>query len=347
MEGRKVQRVGHSSLAVSLPSDWAKKADIKPGDLVFITSQDDGSLKLIPSTLAEKQVKVEEVIVNSKLCEEEGMLERIIVGNYILGRDVIRVVAPLRLNNSHLNEIRGILPKLMGLGIIEETPNQVILQCSIDPTKFPINRAILRLYIISSLMQKEAIKALVDGDLELAREVINRENEADTIYYLILRLLCFMEQEKMTGKKGPSPLMVLDYRVIAQYLERIADWADLIARNLLGIENHINKIDESLINEIEKLNNLASNICYNAITSISKSNIKLANEAVKEYKQIIKPEEERLIEKVLCCEVEAYVACRLRLIIYDIRRIAELGSEIAQIAINRVLEKSSKICEIY
>ncbi|MCP8319285.1 MAG: phosphate uptake regulator PhoU [Candidatus Methylarchaceae archaeon HK01B] len=347
MESRKVQRVGLSSIAVSLPSDWAKKADIKPGDLLFVMPQSDGSLKLVPSALAEKQPKIEEVIINSNLCDEPGMLERIITGNYILARDVIRIVAPLRLHNSHLNEIRGILPKLMGLGIIEETPNQVILQCSIDPTKFPVHRAILRLHIISTLMQKEAIKAFVDRDFELAREVIDRENEADTIYYLILRLLSFIEEEKKTGKKGAVPLYVLDYRVIAQYLERSADWAEMIARNVLDIEEYIDEIDKSIINEYNKLNEFAYNVCNKAMMSISKNDIKLANSAIGEYKKIAESEEERLLKEILEHVPNKYVSCRLRFILYAIRRIAELGVEIAQIAINRVLGKSSKICEIY
>jgi len=345
MEGRKVQRVGHSSLAVSLPSEWAKKAGIQPGDLVFIIPQNDGSIKLLPSALAEKQPKIEEVIVNSNLCDEVGMLERIIVGNYILGRDVIRVVAPVRLHNSHLNEIRGILPKLIGLGIIEETPNQVVLQCSIDPSKFPIHRALLRLYIISSLMQKEAIRALVEEDFDLAKEVIDRENEADTIYYLILRLLLFIEQEKTTGKKGLGPLYALDYRVIAQYLERIADWAEWIARNVLAIEKYLVEIDKSIIHEYSKFNELAYNVCHKAMTSISKNDIKLANSAIEDYKQISESEEE--FEKILESIPNAILCIRLRFILYNIRRIAELGAEIAQIAINRVLGKSSKICEIY
>ena len=47
MEGRKIQRVGRATLAVSLPRAWVKETGIKQGDLVFCAPQKDGSLNVI------------------------------------------------------------------------------------------------------------------------------------------------------------------------------------------------------------------------------------------------------------------------------------------------------------
>ncbi|MCP8308722.1 MAG: AbrB/MazE/SpoVT family DNA-binding domain-containing protein [archaeon] len=349
MEGRKVQRVGTSSLAVSLPIDWAKKAGIKPGDLILFTQEKDGSLKLVPSALAKQESEVKEAVVNSNLCDEYGMLERIIVGNYILGHDVIRIVSSIRMQGAHVEEVRRILRKLIGLGIIEETPNQIVLQCSVDPAKFPIYKVMGRLYIISSLMHEEAVKALIDSNFELAKEAISREDDADMMYYLTLRLLYSAQQDKAIAEKIGlvEPLHALSNRAIALLLERIGDWAENIAKNVLSIKDCRSEINESIVNGLSQLSKLASSICYKAMQSISKNDIKLANSAIGEYKKIIESEEERLTKEILEQVSNIYVVAHLRAVLYSIRRIAELGAEIAQMAINRGLEKSSKICEVY
>ena len=45
MEPRKIQKVGYSTLSVSLPMNWAKKTGIKKGDVVFISEENDGAYK--------------------------------------------------------------------------------------------------------------------------------------------------------------------------------------------------------------------------------------------------------------------------------------------------------------
>src|SRR3972149_812103 len=45
-EPRKVQRLGYSSMGVSLPKDWAKGCGIEPGSTVLIVKEDDGTLRI-------------------------------------------------------------------------------------------------------------------------------------------------------------------------------------------------------------------------------------------------------------------------------------------------------------
>src|SRR2546429_285394 len=46
LETRKVQKLGYSSLGVSLPKDWAASNGIRPGALVSLAIEDDGSLRV-------------------------------------------------------------------------------------------------------------------------------------------------------------------------------------------------------------------------------------------------------------------------------------------------------------
>lgn len=82
----------------------------------------DGSLKLLPNELVKSKDETEEYICNADLCDDPKMLERVIVGSYILDREVFSMISSERMRSEHIEEIRGIIRKLIGLGIVEETP---------------------------------------------------------------------------------------------------------------------------------------------------------------------------------------------------------------------------------
>src|SRR5207245_9389118 len=56
LETRKVQKLGYSSLGVSLPKDWAASNGIRPGALVSLAIEDDGSLRARVGPSAEYPV---------------------------------------------------------------------------------------------------------------------------------------------------------------------------------------------------------------------------------------------------------------------------------------------------
>ena len=200
MEARKVQRVGYSTLTVSLPRGWVGDVKLKAGDIVSIKREDDGSLKLIPGT-ERKREEVKNVVVNTDLCNSPNLLTRVITGNYILGHDTIQVVAKDELKKVHLEEIRATTQRLTGLSIVEQTLKQITLQSFVDPTRFPIYGLMRRLHIIISSMLDASIKALVERRPELAAEVTHMEEESDRIYWLIVRQLLLAIRDRSAGSK--------------------------------------------------------------------------------------------------------------------------------------------------
>ncbi|MFX0210530.1 MAG: AbrB/MazE/SpoVT family DNA-binding domain-containing protein, partial [Candidatus Hodarchaeota archaeon] len=106
VEARKIQRAGYSSLSVSLPIDWAKEVKLKQGDTVFFTREKDNSLNLKLSDQLMSEADTKEFVINSDLCNEKRMLERIIVGNYVIGRDMLRITSSKRIRSAHIEETR-------------------------------------------------------------------------------------------------------------------------------------------------------------------------------------------------------------------------------------------------
>ena len=339
LEIRKVQRVGYSTLSVSLPREWVKDVRLKQGDLVTFLREKDGSLKLMPNDLVERETKVEEFIVNSDLCEEQGMLERIVVGNYILGRDVITITSSDRLRSAHVEEVRRMVRRLFGLGIVEETPNRIVLQCSVDPAKFKIDMLIRRLSVIASTMQSEAVQALLEFDNKLAEDAIRREDEADMVYWLAMRLLLSAQRVRAIAEKTglEDPLHILYYGLITRYLELIADYAEGIARNAIEFKDCCKeKVSKHVINRVDNLSELAHNIFLKAMDCFFTGDIKIAHNLL-EIRKNIKREHEILMKELP--EIP-----HLRTVVWSLTRIADNGAGIAVMAINRALEKPSKMC---
>ncbi|MCS7114805.1 MAG: phosphate uptake regulator PhoU [Candidatus Bathyarchaeota archaeon] len=338
LESRKVQKVGYSTMTISLPSEWVKQNNLNPGDIVFIVPEKDGTLRIMPAHFVQKE-EAEEHIINVDACNEKGMLERIIVGSYILGRDVIRVTSTKRIEKAHIDEVRGIVRKLIGLGILEETSKGILLQCSVDPTKFKLDMLVRRLSLIASTILSEAVQALVEGNEKLAEEAISREDEADSIFYLAVRLLLSAQVNPNIAEKiGATDIIFLPAtRLILQFLELIADYSEDMAKKVIDLKIYRDKITDDIVQEIQHFADLTQSIFQKAVDCLFTRDLKVAN-GVLEMHKVLDMESNKLIQELP--EIPF-----LRVMISCLTKISDLGASIADIAINRALEKPSKDVE--
>lgn len=313
---------------------------LKRGDFLLLTEEHDGSLKLIPNALAETRSAMgRELIINSDLCNESGMLERVIIGNYILGRESFLISSSSkRIQSEHIEEVRCIAKKLIGMGIVEESPNRIILQCSIDPSKLQINTLMRQLSVIVSTMYGETMQALADFNEELAKDAIRREDEVNMMYWLIMRLLLSAQLSRDTAQKiGIKELLQIpDERMISKYLETIADCAEKIAQRVLALQEYRTQVSVDTINRLQRLGSLARSIFEKAMDCISTGDIKIANHLL-EMRRTLDLEEEKLMRQLPDIP-------HLGAVVLGITRIAESGAGIAVIALDRALERPNDFC---
>ncbi len=344
---RRLQKVGHNTLSITLPNQWIKEMGLKKGDALVFSFEDDGSLRLRPSTIVEKEKQRQEVVIYSDQCGDPSLLERLIIGNYILGYDVLRIVSSTSFKVSHLEAIKRAVGKLIGVAIIEETPLQVILQCMVEPSSFPVQVLLRRLYIIVSTMHKELSDALRELNSSLARQIVLREPEADKMHLLISRLLTIAQTNKelysTIGIEDSRDLIL--YRLVSQNLERIGDWIENMSKYIEYLEPNKNYIQEEALSYLVEMSNLSHTICFNAINSLFTGDVEEANNVILQYKETYQDRDSRIMHKLV-----EYVQCQpcgpmIGVIVFGLVRIAELGSEIAEAAINRGLRKPSKFSE--
>jgi phosphate uptake regulator len=344
LEARKVQRVGYSTLTVSLPRDWVQQVKLNAGDTVSLKREDDDSLKLIPGT-EHKREEIRNCVINSDLCNSPNLLTRVIKANYILGHDTIQVVAKEELKKIHLEEIRETTQHLNGISIVEQTLNQVVLQSFVDPTRFPINGLLRRLYIIVSSMVDSSIKALLIARPELAVEVIHMQEESDKIYWLIVRQLLLAIRDRSTASKIgiESPLHILGNRMVAKTLEEMTDSAKNIANEILALKE-MEITSENILKDISKFAAQVNKISAQSIEALFTGKIRLANEAV-EMVLSAENDERKLTEKILPHVKDESHATSLQIIIRNLGQIAKYSKIIGEITINRAIENPSEICE--
>jgi len=340
MESRKLQLVGRASFSVTLPPNWIKENKLKPGDQVTLTQGDDGSLRLVPGVVHER--KEFKATIDADRCKQPGLIQRLVVGGYIRGCDLIEVVSKHRIRRDQKDEIQGTVNSLLGLGIMEVTSNRVAIQSLVDHSKFPIRPLLKRLCGLASSMHEDAMQALKDKDLSLAADITHRENEANKIYWLAIRQLVAATYDKSLlqkiGLEGDPNLFA--YRAVAVRLESIADCAEDIAKSLLALGKK--EISDAELQKVIKLSELAYKAYKNACEAFFKEKMVLADSAVR----IVDNFEDsmgKLVKEVRARVEDIHVGTCLMAIIRNLCTIAECGKRIAEITINKSIIKEGRL----
>jgi len=344
MESRKIQKVGAATLTVSLPKEWADQRNLKKGDQVFLV-QEGEALLILPGPLAEERARASsEVVVDADLCDEPGMLERVIVGNYVLGKDKILIRATQRLRSGHQDEVRTAIRRLMGIGIIEESPARVLLHASIDPSNYPVETLLKRLYNLASTMLTESFEALARGDATLADDAMKREDDADTMYWLILRLLLVAQMDEgLVERLGMrSRLEIAGNRAIARDLETVADHCHAIAgyvKEVIGLDL---ALPASLLKALQGTADTIGRAYSKALGALLARDLKQANEALRLCKEL-ETQQGELVRIVMRGVKDPRGVLPLGAIYTHLAQVGGYARSIALIAYNRYLEKPTNL----
>jgi phosphate uptake regulator len=347
LEIRKVQRVGHSTLTVSLPRDWVRQVGLKQGGVVTLRLSEFGELIVTPGSEMESE-EMTVCRINADACKDREFLSRMITGNYILGRDTIVISSSKELKPEQLTEIRDSTRRLSGLGIVEQTPKETIIQCFLDPAKFTVTGLLTRLHRVAVSMLETAMQALTERKFSLALEVLELENEADRLYWLILRQI-FRAISKIPLSRHvgiESATHAVGYRAVSKYLEEMADCSESIANLVLSIADEKVAEYESVIDQVCMFGAEAIAISKSGMDSLSSSDIELANEIVARSKRA-EEMEKNAIELVVTSVQERKLALALRGIVWNLAEITRSAQMVAEVAMNRYLESNSDLCQFW
>lgn len=263
---------------------------------------------------------------------EGNALERDIIAAYLYGYDRIEFSSK-RILAEQKQVIRKVCYKLIGPEIIEESSNFVVIQDLLNPNELPIKKGLHRMFLIAGSMQKDAIRALKTADYDLALDVSQRDDEVDRLCLLISKqfrsILC---GGKMPDSAETSIDEYHDFRMAASPLERIADHAQRIAKVASKLQH---PIKNDVIEDVEILNEAYVELVKQSIEALFNADTSLANMVINKVTDMHTRVEE-LRASILKMESHE-VMISLGTVVDSLSRIGDLGSNIAEIAINSAI----------
>ena len=327
METRKVYVSGGSTYVISLPKKWVKKVNLKAGDSLVVTEQ-AGAL-LFETSVIEKESHVKEIRISQM--ESSDALARIIIANYLVGYDTLKIKLDRKDNLSYRETVRTIIDYLIGIEIVEDTGDSIILEIMVDYKRMMSIQILQRMFSINRSMLLDLGKAITSRDIGLAKDVIVREREIDRLYFLVVRQLkSAVEHQQIAEKLGiKNQRDCLGYRIIVKVLERIADHIENIAKSYIQL---CETQKELQLDDFIKLNNSTIAIFEKSVNSLFSRNISLAEKIFHELKERTKVHSD--ISNKLFQQKNIQSAILQKTMLDSLGRIASYSGDIAEIAIN-------------
>ena len=237
-ELRKVQRTPSGTFFVCLPKPWAERYGLKRGSVVALTETSDGKLLIDTEYAVEPSPR-------TITLKPGAYLSREIIGKYLLGFDIITVEAKDRISFEVRGTVKNAVSRLIGLEIVEEDYSRIVMQCLLEPSSFPPEKILRRGYTIAAGMHHDVVNALVDGDINLAKSIIARDDEVNRLHFLLVRILrTIIQNPSLTEKLGVRPIECLDYRIVASLVEAIGDECVRVAMKTVELKG--TKLGEDL-----------------------------------------------------------------------------------------------------
>jgi len=317
LELRKLQRTPDGTYLVTIPKAWAKRVGLDVGSVVSYEERQDGRLLLSPK-IDEERAPLEVVL------EASPFVRREIIERYLLGYDIIRVQSKDSFSPEIREEVRRTTKRLVGLEVLEEDSKRIVLQCLVEPSLLNPERILRRLEMLSMPMQLDSVQAFVSSNGQLAKGVVERDEEVDRWYFLLVRLVrAAISDTYLLEKIKVSSVDCLDFRLLASYIENFADYAVTIAENTQ--DGAIPKEEQVLL---EKIGASVNAMYRDAVGSVLSRDLKLASSVGPRFKDT----------KKQLSEAEARVAGSARPLVNHLVAVT--------IALNRMCEISVDISDL-
>ncbi|MGA7861136.1 MAG: AbrB/MazE/SpoVT family DNA-binding domain-containing protein [Thermoplasmata archaeon] len=246
---RRVLKAGHSSIAVTLPKPWAEAMRLRPGDLVVFDQNDDGTLFLKPAPPESGAVPAAPYLIQARSFDDPGLLKRLVIGAYRSGHDAVEIRTETALTPERVEELLDAARGLLGVSIVAQEPNRVLLQNFIDPSKYGLPQLVQRMKMILVAYIEEAESVVTKRTP--SRRLASFTEEADKVFALLVRQLFLASRDWSLARRigSPDPRQLLEWRVVVQTLEEIG-------RLLAGISETFNRHAGDEPSELEGLSGL-------------------------------------------------------------------------------------------
>jgi phosphate uptake regulator len=324
---------GGSTYTLSLPKQWVEERRIKAGQYLTISEMPDGRLMILPRVEKAGQKKKGTVNVAGK---PFNTVVREMLAYYVDGYDIIEF-AGKNLGWETRKELKETIRKLMlGVEVMEEDEKGLSAQCVIDVSELSVKKIVRRGFNIFDWMYERTMQAMIDRDRRACTEVIERDNDVDRLTLLAIRQLAeaakspeFAAKIEIAASEAP------DYRIIADYLETMADCCVAMTGPVERIIEM--KLPSDALKEFYDLAERVKKQYKNAAAAFLSDDGGLGNEAAENYawlREFFSGTMAAVFKKV---HDRPEAIAPLTVMTENLMRITELTKGMAEIAIDRAL----------
>ena len=221
--------MGKGTLLVSIPKGWAKKNKLTKAATVVV--EELSERRLIVRPLEEKALQ-EEIVVDYPR-EDLTYVINDVTGAYLLGYDIIRIQAKSVVTREDRERLKSTIGRLIGLEIMDEDSKKFTLQFMLESTALNPERIAKRMVGIIEGMLKDTREGVAAGDPGILSLVEARDDEVDRLYFLLVRTVRRATIDPQVAERYKLlPVEILDYRVLASFLESVGDTVAELSKRL-------------------------------------------------------------------------------------------------------------------
>jgi phosphate uptake regulator len=233
-----------------------------------------------------------------------------------------------------LKQLRTELP---GVEVAEEEANRLSFQVLIDPASVSMESLIEKTSAFSLKLQEDAVNALVEWNLALAKEVQERAGEVQRHYRVMIRQVALASLSRnIADKIGVRNCQEnITFALVARDISRLVYHSSQIAGHVLKLGAK-RKADTEILKAFAHLSQTAYEMQMNATTAFLKKDAQLAVKVLTRMNEI-RNQEEILLKSIMRNVKDTDTTVTLSMIARDLRRIAGYTVAVADDAMNRVL----------
>lgn len=335
MEARKVQKTGTSTITVSLPKDWVTANGIKPGDSVYMEVQPDGTLNIEPEMHGARESKTHVIIIGKDDPTEH--VTRKLIGAYLAGGTIIEVRSKGRMDLDTKRSIKDFARLVIGPEIIDETATTVVLHDLSDPMELPQKKCVRRMHLIVDSMHRDAMVAYAEGDVGLAKDILERDQDVDRLYWMTVKQhALIMDDRRLAKRLGVDMHGSLSLLLAARILERVGDHAEKIAREAISITGEARP---PAVAEMHDLSARAIDVLKSAVEAFFVQDVSSANAIIDDARELV----DSLAELLPRLQGSGGKGTMSRTAVMDsLTRTVMYATDIAEIAINDAMRLELK-----
>ncbi len=332
MSTRKVIPLGNSSLVVSLPIEWVRQNKINKGDLVDVNIQNDQSLIITPEY--ERKPREDKISLTIEENETEESITRIIIGCYLNGYETIILKSKKKFSNKQHQAVRSTIKSLY-LRIIESTTSKITIQTLMDESKASVLLSIERMHLITGSMCDDVLNSMRYRDMDLARSVVNLEDDVDQYLFFLLRLIrSALIYPPLASELELELVDCLDWQTLIYRIEHVADHITHIANSIINLIETKTEIPKNIWNAFLKSAEISFESYKKAVDFFLSNRIDHSNRIIDNQREI-----ERILKEITPLPLlgidDRETFSQLFIIRDSIRRICEYAADVAELTIDR------------